>query len=160
MNTPTRLPPPSSMTFLLHRCTIVTPPPPSPCPASCQPSSSFASAVAHLLIVVFCHCCQRHCCPSAINRSCLSDAQPLHLFSCRCPPPHPTIVASPLLCIPLLPLHYHSCFSIFICHVLFIGVPHLCTKTNTASFLLQTARHYNCHCLFIHTPQISTISTF
>ena len=55
-----------------------------PCPASCQPSSLSAFAAAHLVIVVFSHCCQRHCSPSAADC-------PLHLFSHRHPPPHPLL---------------------------------------------------------------------
>ncbi len=81
--------------------TVVAPPPPTirrvssaavilqtvasptqpPRPASCQPSLLSAFAVVHLLIVVFCHCCQRRCSPSAANC-------PPRLFTCRCPPPH------------------------------------------------------------------------
>ncbi len=60
----------------------VAPPTQPPRPASCQLSLLSAFAAAHLLIVVFCHCHQRRCSPSATNR-------PPHLFSCRCPPPHP-----------------------------------------------------------------------
>jgi hypothetical protein len=84
--------------------TIVAPPPPTirrissatvilqtvaaptqlPRPASCQPSSLSAFAAAHLLIVVFCHCRQRRCSPSAADR-------PPRLFSRHRPPPHPPL---------------------------------------------------------------------
>ncbi len=54
--------------------------------------------------LLFCCCCCQHCpCPSTTDRSCLPVAMPswlFHppcLFSCICPPPHPTIVAYPLL---------------------------------------------------------------
>ncbi len=70
----------------------VTPPTQPPHPASLQPSSLSAFAAAHLLIVVFCHCRQRHCSPSAANR-------PPRLFSPRRPPPHPTIIPIPPLCV-------------------------------------------------------------
>jgi hypothetical protein len=59
----------------------VAPPTQPSCPASCQPSLLYAFAAAHLLIVVFCHCCQHHCSLSATGR-------PPCLFSHRCPPPH------------------------------------------------------------------------
>jgi hypothetical protein len=54
----------------------VAPPTQPPRPASCQPLSLSAFAAAHLLIVVFCHCRQCRCSPSATNR-------PPHLFSCH-----------------------------------------------------------------------------
>ncbi len=68
----------------------VAPPTQPSCPASRQPSSLSTFAPAHLLIVVFCHCRQRRCSPSAADH-------PPHLFSRRHPPPHPTII-------PILPL--------------------------------------------------------
>ncbi len=87
MNTPpcpARVLPPSSMAlpqscfsytttqqllFRLHHC---APPLASHCRP--PPRTSSASTTAHLLIVVFCHCHQRCCRPSATNRSCLSVA--------------------------------------------------------------------------------------
>ncbi len=68
----------------------VAPPTQPPCPTSCQPLLLSAFAAAPLLIVVICYCHQRHCSPSAANR-------PPRLFSCRCPPPHPTVIPSPPL---------------------------------------------------------------
>jgi hypothetical protein len=60
-------------------------------PASHQPLSLSAFAAAHLLIVVFCHCCQHRCSPSAADH-------PQRLFSRLHPPPHPTVI-------PILPQH-------------------------------------------------------
>ncbi len=60
----------------------VAPPTQPPHPASCQPSSLSAFAAAHLLIVVFCHCSQHRCSPSATDR-------PPRPVSHRRPPPHP-----------------------------------------------------------------------
>ncbi len=62
----------------------VAPPTQPPRPASPQPSLLSAFAAAHLLIVVFCHCCRCRCSPSAADC-------PLRLFSRRCPPLHPPL---------------------------------------------------------------------
>jgi hypothetical protein len=70
----------------------VAPPTQPPRPASRQPLSLSAFATAHLLIIVFCHCRQRRCSPSAADR-------PPRLFSRRGPPPHPTVVPIPPLCV-------------------------------------------------------------
>jgi hypothetical protein len=80
------LPPPtvcrvSSAALVLQ--TVAPPTQPLP-PASCQPSLLSAFAAAHLLIVVFCHCCQRCCSPLAANR-------PQCLFSHHHPLPHPPL---------------------------------------------------------------------
>ncbi len=71
----------------------VAPSHPPPRPASCQLPSSSAFAAAHLLIVVFCNCRQRHCSLSTTN-------PPPHLFSSRCPPPHPPLSATSSYCCP------------------------------------------------------------
>jgi hypothetical protein len=50
-------------------------------------------AAAHLLIVVFCHCRQCRCSPSA------ADCPP-HLFSHHRPPPHPPSSSTSSYCCP------------------------------------------------------------
>ncbi len=44
------------------------------CPLPLLPHTSSTTATTHLLIVVFCHCHQHCCHPSATNRGCLSFA--------------------------------------------------------------------------------------
>ncbi len=69
----------SSATVILQTIALLTQP---PHPASYQPSLLSAFATAHLLIVVFCHYCQRRCSLSTANH-------PPRLFSRHCLPPHP-----------------------------------------------------------------------
>jgi hypothetical protein len=77
----------------------VTPPAQPLCPASCQPSSLSAFATAHLLIVVFAIVVIAVVAPLPPTVHCVSSADVvLHLIR-RHPPPHPTIVPSPLLCV-------------------------------------------------------------
>jgi hypothetical protein len=71
----------------------VAPPTQPQRPTSRQPLLLSAFAASHLLIVVFCHCHQHCCSPSAVNR-------PPHLFSRRRPLPHPPSSSTSSYCHP------------------------------------------------------------
>jgi hypothetical protein len=110
-------------------------------PASPQPLSLSAFASAHLLIVVFCHCCRHRCSPSTADRpqppsSSTSSAVVLHLILpsslfCRCACCALVDCCLLLVAAPLLPLRHHSCCLsvVIICHVICRGAAS-CTKTN------------------------------
>ncbi len=161
MNTPACPPCPSSTSilhdliaklFLLRHCTTVAPLPPPLCPASCQPSSSSASAATHILhlccrtfvdycflllssasLLPLCHQLQLlvRCSISRVS----SAAIILHLIRpsllvCRCACCTLVDCCLPLVAAPLLLLRHHSCcLSVVICHVVCRGAT-VCTKMN------------------------------
>ncbi len=137
--------------FLLCRCTTVTPPPPPLRHTSYQPSSSCASATAHVLRL----CCRTFvdCCFLSLSSAslsllchqpyllvlysilCISSAAVVHLIlpllllccctCCACC----ALVDCCLLLVaaPLLPLCHHSC-CLSIVVMSFVGVPHYVRK--------------------------------